>query len=122
MSINKLPSTSKTAGKFSSIDHFLIHFTQDDLHHLASDSIHSDILFDTNLHNLIVPDVLTAIRLATIDTLINACTCTTNMVRIRILVDNIAFSWKDTNRDTLCIRNNNKFEDCLNLAVSSGTT
>jgi hypothetical protein len=63
-------------GQFSSISHVLVPFTPDNLHHLASDSIYANILFNTNSHNLLVPDVLTALRLATLDILINACTRT----------------------------------------------
>jgi hypothetical protein len=44
------------------------------------------------------------------------------MAHIWILVDNISFSWKDKNGDILHIHNNNKLKDCLQMAVSSGTT
>jgi hypothetical protein len=105
----------------TSIDHFLIHFTQADLHRLASDSINKDVIFDTNSNDMIVPDVLSALRRSTLDLLIDACTRTTNLLRIRILVDHLTFSWKDNTGNTIRICNNKKLDDCLKLAVSSGT-
>jgi hypothetical protein len=113
---------TKSTGQFSSIAHYLVNFTQVDLHRLASDSIDSDVLFDSNSQNLMVSDVLSAICRVTIDLLIDACKRTKNLLRIRILVDHITFSWEDKNGDIFRTRNNKKLEDCLNIAVSTGVT
>jgi hypothetical protein len=99
-------------GQFTLISHYLVHFTQDDLHCLASDSIDSDILFDTNSQDCLVPDALQAIRIATIDLLIEACIRTTQLYRIKDLVDSLTFSWQDANGDILRICNNKKLEEC----------
>jgi hypothetical protein len=106
---------------FSSITHYLVHFTNDDLHRLASDSIESDPLLNTNSGNLLVLDALNALRHASVDILLDACTRTTKDYCIMTLVENISYSWKDPNGDILCIRNNKKFEECLHLAVSAQT-
>jgi hypothetical protein len=109
-------------GQFSSIRNIFVHFTQDDLHRLASDSLDiTDILDSTNLDSL-VPHPVDALRAATVDLLTEACPRTTDLTRIKSLVDLITFSWKDKNGDYLRIRNTAKFKECLLLAVDAQHT
>jgi hypothetical protein len=112
----------KTKGQFSSIRNILIHFTQDDLHRLASDSISTSDIIDSTTFDALVLDSLLTLRHATAELLAAACTRTTDPARIKILVNQITFSWKDKNGDSLRIRTANKLEECLLLAIDAQTT
>jgi hypothetical protein len=108
-------------GQFSSIRNILIHFTQDDLHRLASDSIDTTEIIESTTLDTLVPNPLVALSYATADLLALACPRTTNPTRIKLLVDQITYSWKDPNGDLLCIRTPAKLEECLSLAAATQT-
>jgi hypothetical protein len=112
----------KTKGQFSSIRNILFHFTQDDLHRLASDSISTSDIIDSTTFDALVLDPLIALRHATAKLLAAACTRTTDPARIKILVNQITFSWKDKNGDSLRICTADKLEECLLLAIDAQTT
>jgi hypothetical protein len=109
-------------GQFSSISHVLVHFTQDDLHRLASDSIDIDDLFETSSKDALVPDSLDALRRATVYILSVACTRTTKPTRIKTLVAELSYSWKNKSGDSIRIRNDKKLEECLQLAIAAQMT
>jgi hypothetical protein len=109
-------------GQFSSISHVLVHFTQDDLHRLASDSIDIDDLFETPSKDDLVPDSLSALRRATVDILSVACTRTTKPTRIKTLVAELSYSWKDKSGNSIRIRNDKKLEECFQLAIAAQMT
>jgi hypothetical protein len=109
-------------GQYSSIQNILVHFTQDDLHCLASDSIDISNIIESSAFDVLVPNPLVALRRTTIDLIAIACPRTTNFSRITTLSDQNTYSWKDKNGDVLCIHTPAKLDKCLALVIDSQTT
>jgi hypothetical protein len=65
---------------------------------------------------------LAALHYATVDLLTAAIPQATHLTCIKILVEQITYSWKDITGNVLCICTPAKLEECLALAIDAQTT